>query len=166
MCAVLQHSRGPARLRDLINLVEAVSAVSGKHRTNRVPKVGQLGDLAALSRLYRAPSAMASKKITPSSLVFGALAIGFIASALVLAAFGSLAIFTAMRCANFFVGRSHTELRIKLGLRQARGVASYEPGGNSHAQDQLVRCCCCYVGPDRRWNMDRRRDRNPNRCAC
>jgi hypothetical protein len=108
VCAVLQHSRGPARLRDLINLVEAVSAVSGKHRTNRVPKVRQLGDIRRT--FAPLPSAIGDgfKKITPSSLVFGALAIGFIASALVLAAFGSLAIFTAMRCANFFVGRSHT----------------------------------------------------------
>jgi hypothetical protein len=30
VCAVLAHTRGTARLRDLINLVEAVSAVSGK----------------------------------------------------------------------------------------------------------------------------------------
>jgi hypothetical protein len=30
ICAVLAHTRGTARLRDLINLVEAVSAGSGK----------------------------------------------------------------------------------------------------------------------------------------
>jgi hypothetical protein len=30
VCAVLAHTRGTARLRDLINLVEAVSAVGGK----------------------------------------------------------------------------------------------------------------------------------------
>jgi hypothetical protein len=30
VCAVLAHTRGTARLCDLINLVEAVSAVSGK----------------------------------------------------------------------------------------------------------------------------------------
>jgi hypothetical protein len=30
VCAVLAHTRGTARLRDLINLVETVSAVSGK----------------------------------------------------------------------------------------------------------------------------------------
>jgi hypothetical protein len=30
VCAVLAHTRGSGRLRDLINLVEAVNAVSGK----------------------------------------------------------------------------------------------------------------------------------------
>jgi hypothetical protein len=30
VCSVLAHTRGTARLRDLINLVEAVSAMSGK----------------------------------------------------------------------------------------------------------------------------------------
>lgn len=30
VCAILAHTRGTARLRDLINLVEAVSGASGK----------------------------------------------------------------------------------------------------------------------------------------
>jgi hypothetical protein len=30
VCAVLAHTRGTGRLRDLINLVEAISAASGK----------------------------------------------------------------------------------------------------------------------------------------
>jgi hypothetical protein len=30
VCAVLAHTRGTSRLRDLINLLEAVSAASGK----------------------------------------------------------------------------------------------------------------------------------------
>jgi hypothetical protein len=30
LCAVLEHTRGAARLRDLVKLVEAVSATNGK----------------------------------------------------------------------------------------------------------------------------------------
>ena len=37
--------------------------------------------------------------------------------------------------------------------------------GNSHAQDQRHRRCCCIV-PDWRWSMDWRRNMDFDRCAC
>ena len=37
--------------------------------------------------------------------------------------------------------------------------------GNSHAQDQRLRRCCCIV-PDWRWSMDWRRNMDFDQCAC
>ena len=37
--------------------------------------------------------------------------------------------------------------------------------GNSHAQDQHLRRCCCIV-PDWRWSMDWRRNTDFDQCAC
>ena len=37
--------------------------------------------------------------------------------------------------------------------------------GNSHAQDQHLRWCCCIV-PDWRWSMDWRRNTDFDQCAC
>jgi hypothetical protein len=48
VCAVLAHTRGTARLRDLINLVEAVSAVGGKRVGEYCTNRDKLADVHAI----------------------------------------------------------------------------------------------------------------------
>jgi len=82
-----------------------------------------------------------------------------------------LAIFTRIRCPMTYGKRSIRDARhipklwTKLSRLKLAEFGELNAEGKSHAQDQLLRRCCC-VGSDWRWNMDWRRDRDFDQRAC